>query len=73
MCGIAGILRIHPPNADIPPPLVAIPEAWLDILDDSIKHRGPDGKGRFRDRDLGGTRCAGLLDARSLRRKTTLS
>jgi asparagine synthase (glutamine-hydrolysing) len=52
MCGIAGILRVHPPNSDIPPPLVAIPEPWLDILDDSIKHRGPDGKGRFRDRAI---------------------
>jgi asparagine synthase (glutamine-hydrolysing) len=56
MCGIAGILRVHPPTpagvagADIPPPEVAIPEAWLDILDESIKHRGPDGAGRFRDR-----------------------
>src|SRR5512141_94020 len=49
MCGIAGILRVHPPGAP-PPPEVAIPESWLDILDDSIKHRGPDGQGRFRDR-----------------------
>ncbi|MCC5824331.1 MAG: asparagine synthase (glutamine-hydrolyzing) [Phycisphaerales bacterium] len=55
MCGIAGILKIHPPgpegaSAPIPHPLEAIPEAWLDILDDAIKHRGPDGAGRFRDR-----------------------
>jgi asparagine synthase (glutamine-hydrolysing) len=50
MCGIAGILRVHAPGAEIPPPQVAIPEPWLDILDDSIKHRGPDGQGRFRDR-----------------------
>src|ERR1044071_5252906 len=50
MCGIAGILRVHPPGAPPPPPEVAIPEAWLDILDESIKHRGPDGQGRFRDR-----------------------
>lgn len=54
MCGIAGILKIHAPGTDglaAPPhPLEAIPEAWLDILDDSIKHRGPDGAGRFRDR-----------------------
>ncbi len=51
MCGIAGIIKIHDP-ADGPPPLPleAIPESWLDILDDSIKHRGPDGQGRFRDR-----------------------
>lgn len=50
MCGIAGILRVHPPGSPVPPHEVAIPEAWLDILDASIKHRGPDGQGRFRDR-----------------------
>ncbi len=50
MCGIAGILRVHPPGAAPPPPEIAIPEGWLDILDDSIRHRGPDGQGRFRDR-----------------------
>jgi asparagine synthase (glutamine-hydrolysing) len=51
MCGIAGVLRIHTPDDGIAPlPLVAIPEAWLDALDESIKHRGPDGQGRFRDR-----------------------
>ncbi|MBY0111668.1 MAG: asparagine synthase (glutamine-hydrolyzing) [Phycisphaerales bacterium] len=50
MCGIAGILKVHPAGVAPPPPDVAIPDAWLDILDDSIKHRGPDGQGRFRDR-----------------------
>lgn len=51
MCGIAGIIRIHDPNDGAPPAhLDAIPEAWLDTLDESIKHRGPDGAGRFRDR-----------------------
>ena len=51
MCGIAGVIRIHEPkDGPPPPPLEAIPESWLDILDDSIKHRGPDGQGRFRDR-----------------------
>jgi asparagine synthase (glutamine-hydrolysing) len=50
MCGIAGILRVHPPGQPPPPPEQAIPESWLDILDESIKHRGPDGHGRFRDR-----------------------
>ncbi len=52
MCGIAGILRVHPPRQAPPPPEVAIPESWLDILDESVKHRGPDGHGRFRDRAL---------------------
>lgn len=51
MCGIAGVLRVHPPG-NAPPPLEAIPESWLDILDDSIKHRGPDGHARFRDRAI---------------------
>jgi asparagine synthase (glutamine-hydrolysing) len=53
MCGIAGIIKIHDPKDGPPPvPLDAIPEAWLDILDESIKHRGPDGQGRFRDRAI---------------------
>ncbi|MBO6513569.1 MAG: asparagine synthase (glutamine-hydrolyzing) [Phycisphaerales bacterium] len=51
MCGIAGVIKVHDPKDGPPPPhLEAIPESWLDILDDSIKHRGPDGQGRFRDR-----------------------
>lgn len=29
---------------------MAIPEAWIDLLDESIRHRGPDGAGRFRHR-----------------------
>jgi len=53
MCGIAGVIRIHDPSQGHPPhPLEAIPEAWLDVLDESIKHRGPDGQGRFRDRAI---------------------
>ncbi|MBX3376575.1 MAG: asparagine synthase (glutamine-hydrolyzing) [Phycisphaeraceae bacterium] len=52
MCGIAGILRVHPAGTPVPAPEVAIPETWLDILDESIKHRGPDGQGRFRDRSV---------------------
>lgn len=50
MCGIAGVLRIHHPGKAPPPPRAAVPDAWLDLLDDSIRHRGPDGAGRFRDR-----------------------
>ncbi|MEO1009294.1 MAG: asparagine synthase (glutamine-hydrolyzing) [Planctomycetota bacterium] len=52
MCGLAGVLRIHPAGQTPPPPLEAIPEAWLDVLDEGIKHRGPDGQGRFRDRAM---------------------
>jgi asparagine synthase (glutamine-hydrolysing) len=50
MCGIGGILRVHPLGVEPPPHLVAIPEVWLEIIDGSIRHRGPDGQGRFRDR-----------------------
>lgn len=57
MCGIAGILRFTPPgdaaSAALARPLrLAIPDAWLDLLDHAIAHRGPDGRGRFRDRIL---------------------
>lgn len=60
MCGIAGILRVTPVSAGPEalrhalsrPHAEAIPEAWLDTLDASIKHRGPDGQGRFRDRAM---------------------
>lgn len=61
MCGIAGILRVHPPGSagsGAPPShFESIPEHWLDLLDDSIKHRGPDGQGRFRDRVLRADGC----------------
>ncbi|MFK7884568.1 MAG: asparagine synthase (glutamine-hydrolyzing) [Phycisphaerales bacterium] len=50
MCGIAGILKIYEPGEPVPHHLESIPETWLDTLDESIKHRGPDGQGRFRDR-----------------------
>lgn len=52
MCGIAGILRIHPPGTFVPQPLDAIPPRWLDILDESIAHRGPDDEGCLRDRAM---------------------
>ncbi len=57
MCGIAGILRITAAtdgdarSAALARPVeAAIPESWLDALDASIRTRGPDGHGRFRDR-----------------------
>ncbi|GIK19156.1 MAG: asparagine synthase (glutamine-hydrolyzing) [Leptolyngbya sp. PLA2] len=51
MCGIGGVLRVWKSAAEAPPStLDAIPEAWLDVLDESVRHRGPDGFGRFRQR-----------------------
>lgn len=50
MCGIGGVVRVWKPGEAAPPPEVSIPEGWLDIIDEGIKHRGPDGHGRFRDR-----------------------
>jgi asparagine synthase (glutamine-hydrolysing) len=58
MCGIGGIIKVTPAGgagdaaaaALAVPAREAIPEAWLDVLDESIRHRGPDGQGRFRDR-----------------------
>ncbi len=50
MCGIGGVLRVWPAGAAVPAPEVSIPESWLDTIDEGIKHRGPDGHGRFRDR-----------------------
>ena len=41
MCGFGGVLR-----ADGEP----VPEPWLDEIDARIARRGPDGRGRFRDR-----------------------
>ncbi len=45
MCGIGGILRITLPGEKHEP----IPDEWLDLLDEGIAWRGPDGHGRFRD------------------------
>jgi asparagine synthase (glutamine-hydrolysing) len=50
VCGIAGILRTWRGGEAPGDTFEAIPEAWLDVLDESIKHRGPDGCGRFRQR-----------------------
>ncbi len=54
MCGIGGICRFWDPSerdlALRTPHEHVIPESWLDALDRSIRHRGPDGQGRYRDR-----------------------
>jgi len=43
MCGIAGILTSSPAIGRHEP----LRADWIDILDNGIKHRGPDGRGRF--------------------------
>jgi asparagine synthase (glutamine-hydrolysing) len=53
MCGIAGILNVLPQGMHHPAPgdpPTRIPDSWLQCLDASIAHRGPDGSGTFRDR-----------------------
>lgn len=50
MCGIAAVLRVSRAGGVVPPGEHAIPERWLDILDNAIAHRGPDGRGRLRHR-----------------------
>jgi asparagine synthase (glutamine-hydrolysing) len=51
MCGLAGILRLHPPRNGTPPPHeLAIPDHWLSLLEDAIRFRGPDDRGVWRDR-----------------------
>lgn len=52
MCGLAGILAVRPSAQPLDHPTL-IPEPWLDLLEDAIAHRGPDGRGRFRDRATG--------------------
>ena len=74
MCGIGGILRVWPADqrevALRTPHERSIPEAWLDILDDSIKHRGPDGQGRFRDRALRADGC--MVDVAFVHRRLSI-
>lgn len=63
MCGIGGIVRITPPGSSHAP----IPEEWLDALHARIAHRGPDGRGTFRDtarRPDGSTVEVALVHAR---------
>ena len=71
MCGIGGILRVHLPGTVPPPPDVAIPEAWLDIIDESVKHRGPEGRGRFRDRVVRADGCT--VDVAFVHRRLSLT
>lgn len=42
-------MRVHR-GGDVPPMDVSIPESWVDVLDEAVRHRGPDGHGRFRER-----------------------
>ena len=58
MCGFAGIVLTSAPGE----PARAVPDAWIEALDDAVAWRGPDGAGVFRDeaaRPDGSTvRCA---------------
>ncbi|MGD9688717.1 MAG: asparagine synthase (glutamine-hydrolyzing) [Phycisphaerales bacterium] len=77
MCGIAGIIRITTPRDAVErrlalsrPHAHAIPEHWLDLLDSSIRHRGPDGQGRFRDRALRSDGC--IIDVALVHRRLSI-
>ena len=73
MCGIAGILRVYAPGQSpesLPPPRDSIPDAWLRVLDDGIAHRGPDGRGEFRDRAVRGDGCT--VDVALIHRRLTV-
>lgn len=74
MCGIGGILRVWPADqrevALRTPHERSIPEELLNILDDSIKHRGPDGHGRFRDRAVRADGC--VVDVAFVHRRLSI-
>lgn len=74
MCGIGGILRVWPAErraeALATPHVRSIPEAWLDTIDESIKHRGPDGRGRFRDRAVRADGC--VVDVALVHRRLSI-
>jgi asparagine synthase (glutamine-hydrolysing) len=74
MCGIAGVVKVwataERERALQTPHVHAIPEAWLDILDDSIRHRGPDGLGRFRDRAIRADGC--VVDVAFVHRRLSI-
>ncbi len=48
----------------------AIPEHWLDSLEASIAHRGPDGRGRFRDRSI--ARDGTIVDVALVHRRLSI-
>lgn len=74
MCGIGGILRIWPAEqrdrALQTPHDQSIPELWLNVIDDAIKHRGPDGQGRFRDRTIRADGC--VVDVALVHRRLSI-
>lgn len=74
MCGIGGILRVWPTEqrelALRTPHDQSIPEHWLNVIDDAIKHRGPDGQGRFRDRTIRADGC--VVDVALVHRRLSI-
>ena len=70
MCGIGAILRVYEPGEAVPEHRVSIPEHWLDVLDDSVARRGPDGAGRFRDRAYRDDGC--IVDVALVHRRLSI-
>ena len=66
MCGLAGILAIAERDRN---GSTLIPEAWLDALESSIAHRGPDARGRFRDQATSADR---LVDVALVHRRLSI-
>lgn len=74
MCGIAGVIKVwraeEQARALATPPTQAIPERWLDVLDEAVLHRGPDGQGRFRDRAVRADGC--VVDVALVHRRLSI-
>ncbi|MEM7227627.1 MAG: asparagine synthase (glutamine-hydrolyzing) [Planctomycetota bacterium] len=64
MCGIGGILRRDGGE---------IPDAWLPTIDERIAHRGPDGRGEFRDRvEIDGPDGPQTIDVAMIHRRLSI-
>ena len=65
MCGICGIIKLDGTNVD---------QASLDLLTDSLSHRGPDGRGVYIDGSVGlGHRRLKVLDLSEASRQPMVS
>ncbi len=50
MCGLGAVIRAFEPGGAPTAGEESVHEHWLDAMDSAVAHRGPDGAGRFRDR-----------------------